>query len=76
MADVLLQRVYGEFSEMPGLRLTLPQARRLWGLDEPTCVSILDCLVDCRFLCRTATGYARAGDGRMPCPRARADEQA
>lgn len=27
-------RVRGEFLEMPGLRLTMPQARRLWGLEE------------------------------------------
>ncbi len=74
VADDLLRRVYGEFAEMPGLQLTLGQAKRLWGLDERTCVQILDCLVDCRFLYRTATGYARAADGRPPCPRARLDE--
>jgi hypothetical protein len=32
--DALIQRVYGEFLEMPGLRLTCQQAQRLWGLDE------------------------------------------
>ena len=26
----------GEFLEMPGLRLTAAQARRLWGLDAAT----------------------------------------
>jgi len=29
----LLLRVEGEYREMPGLSLTVPQAERLWGLD-------------------------------------------
>ncbi len=33
----LLQRVRAEYLEMPGLKLTAPQARRLWGLDCATC---------------------------------------
>ena len=32
--DGFFQRVQGEFLEMPGLRLTQPQACRLWGLDR------------------------------------------
>ena len=32
--DEVLRRVQGEFLEMPGLRLTGAQARRLWGLDQ------------------------------------------
>ena len=35
---------------MPGLRLTLKQAQRLWGMDEQTCVSSLRVLVDAKFL--------------------------
>ena len=31
--DQMLQRIQGEFVEMPGLRLTAAQAQRLWGLD-------------------------------------------
>src|SRR5262245_25358211 len=31
--DDVLRRVQGEYLEMPGLRLTEAQARRLWGLD-------------------------------------------
>lgn len=64
--DSLLERICGEFMEMPGLRLTCAQAQRLWGLDEPTCRRVLDALVDARFLVRPATGaYARSTDG-MP----------
>ena len=33
----LLSRVRGEFREMPGLRLSLEQAMRLWALDRATC---------------------------------------
>ena len=31
------RRVESEYREMPGLRLTLPQAARLWGLERGTC---------------------------------------
>jgi hypothetical protein len=54
--DALLQRVYGEFLEMPGLRLTCQQAQQLWGLDESACVALLESLVDAKFLCRPGRG--------------------
>ena len=43
-------RVSGEFLEMPGLCLTLPQAARLWGLDLETTADLLHDLVDASFL--------------------------
>lgn len=52
----LLQRIQCEFLEMPGLRLTERQARRLWNLDSVACASVLRVLVDGGFLCRTADG--------------------
>jgi len=54
--DDLLIRARGEFSEMPGLRLTEPQARRLWGLDAASCEALLMALVDSQFLFRTRDG--------------------
>ena len=39
--EQLVRRVFGEFVEMPGLQLTRPQARRLWGLDDETCAVLL-----------------------------------
>lgn len=48
----MLNRVRGEFLEMPGLRLRLEQAQRLWGLDRPTCEELLLSLVDTKFLSR------------------------
>jgi hypothetical protein len=54
--DDVLRRVQGEFLEMPGLRLTEAQARRLWGLDEISCGALLGALVDAKFLFRTRDG--------------------
>ncbi len=52
----VLRRVQGEFLEMPGLRLTQPQARKLWGMDEALCNALLGALVDAKFLYRTRDG--------------------
>ena len=51
-----LRRIQGEFLEMPGLRLTEAQARRLWGIDAATCAALLDALVTAKFLFRTRDG--------------------
>jgi len=52
----VLRRVQGEFLEMPGLRLTEAQARRLWNLDTASCAALLSALVDAKFLFRTRDG--------------------
>ena len=51
-----LQRIQGEFAEMPGLRLTCRQAQRLWNLDAIVCEALLAALVDVRFLVQTRDG--------------------
>jgi hypothetical protein len=57
----LLTRVRAEFSEMPGLRLTLAQACRLWQLEPTVCEVVLDALVCERFLLQTPSGaFVRA----------------
>jgi hypothetical protein len=43
--DQLAVRVSAEFQEMPGMRLTLPQAQRLWCLDGDTCAEVVALLV-------------------------------
>ena len=48
----LLNRVRGEFIEMPGLRLRIEQAQRLWNLDRAMCESVLRSLVETKFLGR------------------------
>jgi hypothetical protein len=54
--DEILRLVQDEFREMPGLRLTEPQARRLWGLDAVSCSALLDALIGAEFLFRTRDG--------------------
>src|ERR1700681_1086272 len=49
-------RLRGEFLEMPGLRVTEAQARRLWGLDADSCGALLQELVHSNFLFRTRDG--------------------
>jgi len=64
--EATLQRVQGEFREMPGLRLTPAQASRLWGLDAISSQALLDALVDARFLFRTPDGaFMRRPDPDM-----------
>jgi hypothetical protein len=62
----VLRRVQGEFLEMPGLRLTEPQARRLWGLDASSCAALLGALVDAKFLFRTRDGAFRRVEHAAP----------
>jgi hypothetical protein len=76
--DVLLPRIRGEFREMPGLRLTLAQAARLWSLEVDVCRSALTALVDRGWLaCRdgvyaraaTSEAFASLMNGSEPLPR-------
>jgi hypothetical protein len=61
----LMRRVRGEFLEMPGHRLTIDQARRLWRLDEGACDVVLTKLVDSHFLARTRDGAFVLDDGNL-----------
>jgi hypothetical protein len=59
--DDAVRRVKREYVDLPGLRLTQPQAQRLWGLDREACEALLGALVDARFLHRTPEGaFVRA----------------
>ena len=49
----LLHRIRAEYLEMPGLRLTAPQAQRLFGLDSETWDAVSAALLDAKFLCHT-----------------------
>ncbi len=62
--DALLVRMRGEFHEMPGLKLTAHQARRLWGLDAPICDALLAELVETGFLRRARDGSFARADAR------------
>ena len=52
----VVQRVRAEFLEMPGLRLTPAQARRLWNLEGDLCREVIDALVAEAFLRWTTSG--------------------
>jgi hypothetical protein len=64
--DDVLQRIQGEFVEMPGLRLTAAQAQRLWGLERDVCDAMLGALVDARFLAQTRDGAFVRMEGAKP----------
>lgn len=81
--ELLASRIKGEYREMPGLRLTLPQACRLWHIDPAVCEQVLDSLMREGVLHRTHEGayvalpapageYARAALHAIVLPRRRA----
>ena len=49
---------------MPGLRLTIAQACRLWNVDAATSLDVLNQLVDEQFLRVSGPHYVRAATGR------------
>jgi hypothetical protein len=55
-AHALVDRVRGEFNEMPGLQLTIPQAARLLGIEQDACRDVIEKLVASSFLRRTSAG--------------------
>ena len=52
----VLKRIQMEYVEMPDLKLTLQQARRLWNLDSLVCEAAMDALVAVKFLRQTPDG--------------------
>ena len=66
----LLLRIRAEYSEMPGLQLTLDQAQRLFGAEQALCKAVFEVLVQEQFLCVKAnSAFARVTDegvGRSP----------
>ena len=58
-----VRRAQSDFLEMPGMRLTLQQAARLWSYDALFCREVLVTLVETRFLVRSGDTFIRA-EGR------------
>ena len=52
----LLQRARKQYREMPELKLTKPQATRLFGVAPSVCAAVLRALVMEDFLSRTGDG--------------------
>ena len=59
-------RIRAEFQEMPGLRLTLPQASRLFALEPALCQRVLGALVDVGTLRIDEGSFAGAAAVRRP----------
>jgi hypothetical protein len=57
-------RIRAEFGEMPRLKLTLPQAARLFNLERTRCERVLRALVDTGELLNDGKTFAQAGVGR------------
>ena len=57
----LLEQIRAEYAEMPGLSVTLPQAQRLWAVDQATCNKALTILLHRGVLRKTPKGrFVRA----------------
>jgi hypothetical protein len=64
-ATDLEHRVWGEYREMPGHRLTLEQACRLWGTDAATSAAVLDRLCQSGRLRHIGPYYFRSDLGHF-----------
>jgi hypothetical protein len=51
--------IQAEYREVPGLKLTKPQVRRMWSLDEELCDTLLDTLLEAQVLRMSANAYVR-----------------
>jgi hypothetical protein len=54
--DDIARVIEAEFDEMPGMRLTYPQVRRLWNLSESECTCALGHLCQLGHLARDSSG--------------------
>lgn len=58
------RRIQLDFLEWPTLKLTFPQARRLWSLPADVCEAAMGNLVQAAFLLHRDGMYLRRGPGR------------
>jgi hypothetical protein len=66
----LIARIRAEFLEMPGMRLTRRQVQLLCGIEGTLCQTVLDSLVEERFLSVKPDGsYGRLTEGDLARPR-------
>ncbi len=69
----LLSRIRGEYTEMPGMSLTLGQIVRLSGIERTVCEGVLNALVEAKFLALKSDGrYARCTEEAAQLPTAEA----
>ena len=60
----LHSRIQAEYDEMPGMRLTAPQAARLFNLEPASCARILDSLVTDGLLWTNGREFLSRNSGR------------
>ena len=66
----LVTKIQNDFLDIPGLTLTLSQARNRFGTDERTCDAVLGALVDAHVLARTPdNSYVRFFPRNLARPR-------
>ena len=58
-------RIHAEYQEMPGLKLTLAQASRLFNLEPARCAQALDALVTGGLLRTDGHTFLHARGGRQ-----------
>ena len=58
----LVERIRAEYLEMPGLRLTAPQAQRLFGVSAVACEVVIGTLMASGFLSRSNKGVFSLAD--------------
>jgi len=65
----VVNRLRAEYLEMPGLRLKPEQVQRLCGIERALCRSVLESLVDAKFLSVSSDGhYALVTHGLVAHP--------
>ena len=57
--SAVLYRIRAEFAEMPGLKLTVPQASRLFQLEAARCQQVLTFMVDTGHLVLRGNTFVR-----------------
>jgi hypothetical protein len=67
LPDQALRRIRAEYGELPGLKLTVAQAQRLWSLDRDSCDGLMALLVDLGFLACTSDGAFVRRDCSVAC---------
>ena len=65
----VLERLRGEYLEIPGLKLRIEQVQRFCGIEQTMCTLVLDALVKASFLSLNSDGtYMRLTEGSSPRP--------
>jgi hypothetical protein len=64
MSEAAYTRIRGEYREMPGLRLTVAQAARLFNIEQTQCAQVLETLVTDGALWTNGREYFGQNAGR------------